>query len=83
MRYNICKKLIALMAILCLVLTYVPAMADEPVLYAAPVSAGGERNGMVRVYLSSLNDPSKINITVSGSYSINGDTAKALKYGTS
>jgi SpoIID/LytB domain protein len=38
-------------------------------------------NGMVRVYLSSLGNPSKLNLTVAGSYSINGNTNQALTNG--
>ena len=82
MRHDTCRRLTAVLTVLCLLLTLFPAMADTPALFAAPISAGGQRSGMVRVYLSSLDNPSKINITVSGSYSVNGDAQRALKYGT-
>ena len=74
------KRLIALMLAFCLILP--TALADTAVLRAAPLSTGGELNGMVRVYLSSLNSPSQLDITVDGSYTINGDSSKVLKDGS-
>lgn len=59
----------------------VPARAAE--VEAAPLTVQSTaRNGMVRVYLSSLSNPTQLDITVSGSYTINGDTNLALSSGS-
>ncbi|MBR6526212.1 MAG: SpoIID/LytB domain-containing protein [Clostridia bacterium] len=74
------KRLIALILIFCLMAP--SAFADTTALRAAPLSTGGELNGMVRVYLSSLNSPSQLDITVNGSYTVNGDSSKVIPKGT-
>ena len=58
-----------------------PAAADTG-LASAPLTAGNTQNGMVRVRLSSLGNPSKLNLTICGSYSINGQSSRALGNGT-
>ncbi len=45
------------------------------------VTMSSATNGMVRVYLSSMGNPSKLTITTAGSYSINGNTNQALSNG--
>ncbi|MEG0639936.1 MAG: SH3 domain-containing protein [Clostridia bacterium] len=40
-------------------------------------------NGMVRVYLSSLGNPSTLDLTVVGNYSINGNTNQSISSGSS
>ena len=72
MRYTtwILKKWMALTAALCLLLS---AALAEP-------AAGQEAavNGTVRVYLSSLGNISRVDVTVCGSYSLDGTAATAL-----
>jgi SpoIID/LytB domain protein len=57
------------------------AATDVKVMSAPLVTLSTSTNGMVRVYLSSLGNPSKLNITVDGSYSINGSSNQALTSG--
>lgn len=70
------------MMVLCLLFS-VCAFADnsEIQVAAAPLSTGGEVNGMVRVYLASLGNPAELHLTVNGSYTVNGDTQNPLNYG--
>jgi len=80
------KKLRRLTAILLLISLLWPAYAQaagaSPVS-AALVEANGTQSGMVRVYLSSLNNPSALTVTVQGSYTVNGLSAQALTSGSS
>lgn len=39
-------------------------------------------NGMVRVYLSSMGSPTTLNLTIAGSYSVNGDVSQSLSSGS-
>ena len=57
------------------------AWADSA-LKSAPLTSGNTRNGMVRVRLSSLGNPATLNLTVQGSYSVNGQPSRALPSGT-
>ena len=57
------------------------AATDVQVKSAPLVTLSSSTNGMVRVYLSSMGNPSTLNITVAGSYSINGSTSQALSNG--
>ena len=41
---------------------------------SAPLNRGGTQSGIVRVRLSSLGNPSSLKLTVSGSYTVNGQT---------
>ena len=43
----------------------------------------GHLNGMVRVWLSSLGSPSRLDLTVAGSYSLGGDLSRSFSSGTS
>lgn len=73
-----CRVLLCLV-ILCLL----PLLSlGEASVVSAPLSrSSSARNGMVRVFLSSLGNPSSLNITVQGSYTIGGDTSAPLKNG--
>ena len=53
-----------------------PALADDGVV------SGNTVSGTVRVYLSSLRSLTSVDLTVAGSYSIGGDSAKAIARGT-
>ncbi len=57
------------------------AATDVKVQSAPLVTMSSSTNGMVRVFLSSLGNPSKLNITVAGSYSVNGSSSQALSSG--
>ena len=59
-----------------------PAPARAESLKSAPMANGETRNGMVRVRLSSLGNPSKLNLTVYGSYTVNGQSSRSLGGGT-
>lgn len=76
------RRLPALILALCILLGAFCVPASGETLAAAPFSRAGQVNGMVRVYLSSLGNPTLLNITVAGSYTINGDSARSLPYGT-
>ncbi|MDO5325564.1 MAG: SpoIID/LytB domain-containing protein [Clostridia bacterium] len=78
------KRLLTIPLIVYLLLGMVfspfPAAADSS-LASAPLTMGNTQNGMVRVRLSSLGNPSKLNLTVYGSYSINGQVSRTLGNG--
>lgn len=56
--------------------------AQAASLSSAPMRSGGSQNGMVRIYLSSLGNPGKLDITVNGSYTINGQSTHSLASGS-
>lgn len=72
------KMTISLLAMMMLLFSIMPvsfagSVADVSVK-AAPLSLDTDAvNGMVRVYLSSLGNPSTLNLTVQGNYSVNGE----------
>ncbi len=71
-----------LFAVIFLAMCFMGNASSEVVVKSAPlVTATSATNGMVRVYLSSLGNPSTLNITAEGSYSINGNTSQALSNG--
>ncbi|MBQ7455003.1 MAG: SH3 domain-containing protein [Clostridia bacterium] len=84
MRMNLLKKGTALLAALCLLATGLaplPALAEGTA--SAPLTVReGAQSGMVRVYLSSLGQPSSLNLTICGSYSLDGTDATALANGS-
>jgi len=68
----------AIMLLSCLPLHFARAAEVE----GAPLSrAANARNGMVRVYLSSLGSPSMLDITVAGSYTADGARDMSLSTG--
>ncbi len=57
---------------------------DHVEVMSAPLTAkSSAANGMVRVYLSSLGNPSTLNLTIVGNYSVNGDTSQSISSGSS
>ena len=83
---NIRRLCLLMAAIIMTMLLCVPAFAEESTLgvivRSAPlVRAAGTRSGMVRVYLSSMADSSHLDVTVTGKYSVNGNTAMSLSTG--
>ncbi len=59
-----------------------PSAMAETALFSAPLTRGATQNGMVRVRLSSLGNPSSLKLTVNGSYTVNGKTSKAIASGS-
>ena len=67
---------VALIVLLvCLVLPMMAA-ADDGVVQGSTIS------GTVRVYLSSIGSNTSVDLTIDGSYSIGGDTSRAIARGT-
>ena len=69
------KRLMALLMAALLMISLTPVRTEEPTLIvrSAPLSRAAEtKNGMVRVYLSSLGNVTKLDLTVVGSYSVDG-----------
>ena len=76
------KRLLSVLIALCL-LTGLRPFARAEGLASAPLQAGNIQNGMVRVRLSSLGAFSTLNLTVLGSYTINGQSAQEIGGGAS
>lgn len=79
--YKKTKSLVALMLLLTMLFSFIPSTHAET-LKSAPLSRGTTQDGMVRVRLSSLGNPSSLKLTVNGSYTVNGKTSKAIASGT-
>ena len=70
------KRLAALLLALLLTLFLLPsALADSGVVSGTTVS------GTVRVYLSSISSLTAVDVSIAGSYSVGGDTSRALSRG--
>ncbi len=76
-------RLTALLMIMATLISLCPVMASASSLASSPLVSGATQNGMVRVYLSSLGNPTTLNITVSGSYTVNGSSTRTLASGSS
>lgn len=61
---------------------FAPAVQAATMLTSAPLSRGTTQNGMVRVRLSSLGNPSSLKLTVNGSYTVNGKSSKSIASGS-
>lgn len=72
------------MLLLCMMCMQIlsPAALAATTLKSAPLSRGTTQNGMVRVRLSSLGNPSNLKLTVNGSYTINGKSSKSIPSGS-
>lgn len=80
------KRLVAVAASLVMtVLLFMPAMAeslDDVIVLSAPlVRSSTAKDGMVRVWLKEMGDLSHLDVTVTGNYSVNGNTALSLTTG--
>ncbi len=81
------KRLMALLAACIMTaLLFAPASLAESledvVVPSAPFRRSeSAKNGMVRVFLASLGTVSKLDVTVTGNYSVNGNTAMTLSSG--
>lgn len=76
------KKMFILFISFILWMNISPAFSMQVVLRSAPLTRGATQNGMVRVRLSSLGNPSSLKLTVNGSYTVNGKTEKAIASGS-
>lgn len=72
------KRLLVLTLVLCLL----PFGFDMPVMTAVSLADSAPTDGMVRVFLSSLGNPSTLNLTVQGSYSLDGTASTAIAGGS-
>jgi len=72
-------RLLVCLIIICLLPLQV--FGEASVVSSPLTRMSSARNGMVRVFLSSLGNPSTLNITVQGSYTVGGDTSSPLKSG--
>ena len=78
------KRLTAIQILLCLLVFFLfPFSAGAEGLKSAPMQAGNTQSGMVRVRLSSLGNPSFLQLTVQGSYTVNGQSSFSLGSGSS
>lgn len=78
------KRFLAILLGISMIFSLYPfaACADaSPV--SAPLANGATQVGMVRVRLSSLGNPSVYQLTILGSYTLNGDSGSVLPSGTS
>lgn len=77
------KRLFCLMMVCILSMQlFMPVVQAATTIKSAPLSRGATQNGMVRVRLSSLGNPSSLKLTVNGSYTVNGKTSKAIASGS-
>ena len=77
------KRLLTILLIMAVVFPCPALSRADTAPASAPMTAGNTQNGMVRVRLSSLGDFSSLTLTVSGSYSVSGATARTLGGGAS
>lgn len=77
------QKIITLLLSLILMCSLIPGGQAAETLRSAPLTYGNTQNGMVRVNLSSLGNPSTLNLTVYGSYTVNGKSTKSISSGSS
>ena len=77
------KSVLIFLCCAALLLGSVSGAWAEGALLSAPLSAGNTQSGMVRVCLSSLGNPSLLQLTVHGVYSVNGSASRVLSSGAS
>jgi len=75
-------RLISFFLCLIMIISILPQGQAAAVLKSAPMRSGNTQNGMVRVNLSSLGNPSRLNLTVYGSYTVNGKSSSSIASGT-
>lgn len=80
-RLIICLTAIVLMVMLCVPAGIGETAADVYVRSAPLVRSNKVMDGMVRVWLSSVGNISNLDITVTGRYSVNGNTSMTLTTG--
>ena len=72
------KRGIACLFVISMLIFYFPLLSAlaETGPQSAPLNIGGTQSGNVRVRLSSLGNPASLKLTVSGSYTVNGQTLR-------
>jgi len=81
--HRLLKKHTAWLLAFCLLLSLGAPNGRAETAASAPLSVqDGAVDGMVRVYLSSLGSSMQVNLTISGSYSLDGTGGTALAYGS-
>ena len=75
-RFFICMLLALAMAL------PMSALAETADTTPAPTESAASETGTLRVYLKSLGAPAQLNVTLAGSYSLNGKTGFRFKSGT-
>ncbi len=76
------KRTKCLILLIALLAGSIPPASGET-LHSSPLNAGGSINGMVRVALSSLGQPSRLDVTVQGEYSVSGAYSRSVPSGGS
>jgi len=75
---HLMKRMLLWALVLCLLLTGGPL----PVMTTTALAESTPTDGMVRVFLSSLGNPATLNLTLVGSYSLDGTTSTAIASGS-
>ncbi|MBQ9263985.1 MAG: SpoIID/LytB domain-containing protein [Clostridia bacterium] len=73
---------IRLLALLMFLISCFSFSAQADTVPSAPLKNGNSQNGMVRVRLLSLGTPSSLKLTISGSYTVNGQSSRTLTSGS-
>ena len=81
--HSMYKRLLAILLVCVLAFACPRLSFADTAPASAPMTAGNTQNGMVRVRLSSLGEFSSLNLTVLGSYSVSGSSARTLSGGAS
>ena len=76
------KRLLVMTLALCLLVTAVCVPLTLAEDLSTATLSGDLTDGMVRVFLSSLGNPSQLNLTVDGSYSLDGTSKTAISRGS-
>ena len=75
---DLMKRLLVLVLAMCMILP----TTSTSLLSSAALADSTPMDGMVRVFLSSMGNPSTLDITVIGSYSLDGTSSTAIASGT-
>ena len=70
-----------IMTMLLFLPVYAESIEDAVVLSAPLVRSSDVKDGMVRVWLKEMGDLTRLDVTVTGSYSVNGNTAMKISDG--
>ncbi len=68
--------------VICALCVAIAAPVSGEALRSAPLSSGGALDGMVRVSLSSLGQPARLDLTVQGEYSVSGAVSRHVPSGS-
>lgn len=73
------KRIVSLMLTVTMLCLLLPSFAGAAQVNAAPLTrASNAQDGMVRVFLSSMGNVSSLNLTITGSYTAQGNTSVTL-----